>query len=54
MIIKITPQGFDLSLMDADDLKSLRTMIKGASLPERQHWNDILEEVDAALNEEKP
>ena len=42
---------FVLHNMTETDLRSLRRMINGACLPERQHWNSVKEAIDRLLGE---
>ena len=47
MLVVAKDKGFRLDYMDENDLQSLRNMIACANLPERRHWNNILEEINS-------
>jgi hypothetical protein len=36
--------------MDESDLRSLITMIKGACLPERRHWNNVKQQIEKMID----
>lgn len=40
---------FTLS-MEESDVRSLLTMIKGACLTERRHWNDVKQQIEKVID----
>jgi len=51
MLVNVQDKGFSLDYMNEDDLRSLRSIIKGSALPDRRNWHGVLQEINTILRE---